>query len=516
MEEARQGTTSVWMGIDLPAFPPLERDATADVCIVGAGIAGLSAAYELACRGRSVLVLEDGGIASGETGRTTAHLATAIDDRYALIERVHGVPSAGLAGESHAAAIARIEAICEAEGIGCDLERVDGYLIPASGQTADFLARERDAAVAAGLREVELLDRIPEPGFPAGPCIRFPRQAQFHPLKYAAGLASAIVRRGGRIHGGTRVTDVTDGEPVRVETAHGAAVLATDAVVATNTPFNDRFAIHTKQAPYRTYVLAARIPRDRVAHALLWDTGDPYHYVRVAPAPEGAGESSYDYLLVGGEDHKTGQEPGTADDRFGRLEQWMRTHFPTAGSVDYRWSGQVLEPVDGVAFIGRNPGDRHTYVHTGDSGMGMTHGVLGGILNADLILGRANPWAPLYDPGRRTLRSAEAYLKENLNVAVQYGDWVRPGDVPGVEQIARGAGAVMREGLHRIAVYRDDDGALHSRSATCTHLGCVVRWNAAEKSWDCPCHGSRFDPFGEVLNGPAIAPLAPVDRPGRT
>ena len=172
--------------------------------------------------------------------------------------------------------------------------------------------------------------------------------------------------------------------------------------------------------------------------------------------------------------------------------------------------------MDGVAFIGLNPGDRHTYVHTGDSGMGMTHGVLGGMLNADLITGHANHWARLYDPGRRTLRAAEEFLRENLNVAAQYGDWIRPGDTREVAHIAPGQGAVLRSGLHKYAAYRAEDGTLHVHSAACTHLGCVVRWNAGERSWDCPCHGSRFDPYGAVINGPAVAPLAPVDHAAST
>jgi Rieske Fe-S protein len=245
---------------------------------------------------------------------------------------------------------------------------------------------------------------------------------------------------------------------------------------------------------------------------LLWDTCDPYHYVRVHPAPGGSTEGDYELLIVGGEDHKTGQEAGSERARHRSLEHWMRQRFPMAGPVVYRWSGQVMEPVDGVAFIGRNPGDKHVFIHTGDSGMGMTHGALGGILNADLITGRENAWESLYDPSRRTLRSAQEFLKENLNVAAQYGDWVSPGDVADETEIPAGEGAVVRAGMKKIAVYRAPDGTLHRRSASCTHLGCVVRWNGVEKSWDCPCHGSRFDAMGGVLNGPAISELAAVDE----
>ena len=500
------------MGVESPACPPLGGNASADVCVIGAGIAGLSAAYELVRRGRSVVVLDDGPIGGGETGRTTAHLANAIDDRYVTIERLHGERGAALAADSHTVAIDRIEAIAAEEQIDCDFERVDGYLVLGPGDDRRLLERECEAATAAGLAGVGLFEAAPVAGVGEGACLRFPRQAQFHPLRYLMGLARAIERLGGRIHCGTHVTDVADGEPVTVTTAGGHTVTAADVVVATNTPVNNRFTIHTKQAPYRTYAVAFRIPRGAVPHALVWDTCDPYHYVRVQPARADDGTPEpFEFLIVGGEDHKTGQETDSIDERHGRLEQWARARYPAAGETVYRWSGQVMEPVDHVAFIGRNPGDAHVYAHTGDSGMGMTHGVLGGILNADLVLGRENRWAPLYDPARRTLRSADEFLRENLNVAAQYGDWLSGGDVDRQAEIAPGEGAVVRRGLKKVAAYRAPDGTLHERSATCTHLGCVVAWNSLEKSWDCPCHGSRFDPFGRVLNGPAIAELPPVE-----
>ena len=510
MSDAARGTRSVWMGESLPALPSLATDVAADVCVVGAGMAGLSTAYELACRGRSVVVVDDGPIGSGETGRTTAHLANAIDDRYGQVRKLHGERGAALSAESHTAAIRRIEEIVAAESIACGFARVTGYLIPGEPDHVELLEAELAAAREAGV-PLAMLDRIPETGFDAGPCLAFPDQGQFHPLQYLAGLARAIVARGGRIYGDAHVTDVDDGDPVVVRTDRGVTIRAADVVVATNTPVNDRFTIHTKQAPYRTYAIAAHIPRGSVARALLWDTCEPYHYVRTCSSSRDAAEGDDDMLIVGGEDHKTGQEAGTEPARHRSLEHWMRERFPMAGPVAYRWSGQVMEPVDGVAFIGRNPGDRHVFIHTGDSGMGITHGALGAMLNADLIAGRDNAWETLYDPSRRTLGSAHEFLKENLNVAAQYRDWVVPGDVADESEIAAGEGAVIRAGIRRVAVYRAPDGTIHRRSASCTHLGCVVRWNRVEKSWDCPCHGSRFDPMGAVLNGPAIAELARLD-----
>jgi Rieske Fe-S protein len=253
-----------------------------------------------------------------------------------------------------------------------------------------------------------------------------------------------------------------------------------------------------------TYVIGARVPRGSVPAVLSWDTGDPYHYVRVA---------SYggdDILIVGGEDHKSGQADD-ASERHARLEAWTRERFPMVKDLPFRWGGQVMETVDYLSFTGRNPLDSdNVYVHTGDSGMGLTHGTIAGMLLCDLILGRTNAWAELYDPSRKTVGAAREYAAENLNVVRQYTDWLTPGEVHSVDQIAAEGGAVMRRGLQKVAVYRDAHGVVHERSAVCPHLGCIVHWNRAEKTWDCPCHGSRFDCKGQVINGPANKNLAPA------
>ena len=495
-------TTSIWMATSpLEARPPLATDATVDTCIVGAGISGLTTAYLLATQGRSVLVLDDGKIASGETSRTTAHLVTALDDRYYHLEQLHGERGARLAAQSHAAAIDLIENIVSAENIDCDFERLDGYLFVPPDESVDQLEEELEAARRAGV-DVEQVARAPLSTFDTGPCLRFARQAQFHPLKYLSALARAIEARGGRIANGTHATEIEDGTPARVLTANGFTVSANSVVVATNTPVSNRFVIHTKQAAYRTYVIGVRAQRGAIPTALYWDTPDPYHYVRLYLADD------HDVLIVGGEDHKTGQ----SDDheaRYAHLETWTRERFPVQ-DLEFRWSGQVMEPIDSLAFIGRNPGDKNIYIVTGDSGNGMTHGTLAGILLSDLIGRRENAWETLYDPSRKSLRAAGEFAKENLNVAVQYADLVTGGDVDRARAIPKGSGAIIRDGLRKIAAYRDDQGQVHECSAICPHLGCVVDWNNAEKTWDCPCHGSRFDPFGRVINGPANRGLDPI------
>ncbi|HEX8832715.1 MAG TPA: FAD-dependent oxidoreductase, partial [Abditibacteriaceae bacterium] len=293
-------TQSSWMATaEVPSAPILTQSLTVDVCIVGAGIAGLTTAYLLTKEGKSVVVLDDGPIAGGESARTTAHLASEIDDYYYEIERIHGEDGAKLAYSSHSTAIDTIEQIVAAEKIDCEFERLDGYLFLAPGESQDTLDNELEAATRAGFADVEKLDSVPLAGFESVPALRFPRQGQFHPLKYFAALAEAIKRNGGRIFTGTRVSKIENGAPAFIETSDGHRVEATAVVVATNTPINDLVKIHTKQHPYRTYVIGARIPKDSVAKALYWDTLDPYHYVRIQNGDD------HDILIVGGEDHKT-------------------------------------------------------------------------------------------------------------------------------------------------------------------------------------------------------------------
>ena len=510
-------SASIWMQAAVPSYPKLAEDISVDVCIVGAGIAGMTTGYLLAREGKSVGVLDDGPIGGGQTERTTAHLANALDDQYCEIERLHGERGAQLAAESHTAAIDCIEKIITRENIDCDFERLDGYLFLAPNESTDLLDGELAAAHRAGLTDVERVDRAPLEVFDTGPCLRFPRQGQFHPLKYLAGLASAIVGYGGQIFTGTHAAEIIGGSPGRVQTSDGFVVTASAIVVATNTPVNDRVAIHTKQAAYLTYVIGARVPRGSITKALYWDTLDPYHYIRLQSAASAAtgmanGENAADDILIfGGEDHKTGQEDDGID-RFSRLEAWARERFPAMQEVQFRWSGQVMEPIDGVAFIGQNPLDEdNVFIATGDSGMGMTHGTIAGILLSDLIVGRDNPWKTLYDPARKTLRAGMEFVKETSNMASQYTDWVTPGDVSSADEIAARSGAVIRRGIKKVAVYRDENGSFHEISAVCPHLGCVVAWNSLEHTWDCPCHGSRFDKYGHVVNGPANRDLHRIE-----
>jgi glycine/D-amino acid oxidase-like deaminating enzyme/nitrite reductase/ring-hydroxylating ferredoxin subunit len=492
--------TPLWLDNNLsPNLRALAEDSKTEVCVIGAGMAGLNVAYQLCRAGKSVMVLDDGPLGHGETGRTTAHLSNALDDGYNELERLHGRDGARLAAESHTRAIDEIESIVEREKMSCEFTRLPGYLWVPRGEFLDDLNEELEAARRAGL-QVELLPALTIGSTNFGPSLHFPNQAQFNPAKYLLGLLHAVLAMGARVFFDTHADFFQGGKPAYVRTAAGIIIECEAIVVATNTPVNDRVAIHTKQAAYRSYVISGTVPKDAIPPALLWDTADPYHFVRLARC-----DQSKDILIVGGEDHKTGQ-PEDGDVPYQRLETWAREFFPMLQSVSHRWSGQIMEPVDGLAFLGRNPLDKdNVFIATGDSGHGMTHGTIAGLLLRDLILGRENSWEKLYDPGRITPGAAGEFARENLNMAAQYTDWITGSAAPDESEIEPGEGAIVRRGLRKVAIYKNPDGSLHEFSAVCPHLGGILSWNSAEKTWDCPCHGSRFNNEGHVLNGPAVS-----------
>ncbi|MDP9147812.1 MAG: FAD-binding oxidoreductase, partial [Acidobacteriota bacterium] len=394
----------------------LKKNVSADVCVVGAGIAGLTTAYLLALEGKSVIVIDKKWAGQGETNNTSAHLSNVIDATYTEIERLHGEKGARFAAASHTEAIAKIESIASGESIDCDFQRVDGYLFLGPDDKEKTLDEELEAARRAGV-EVSKEQKGPF-NIAHGPCLRFANQAQFHPSKYMAGLVRAFKRAGGKIHSETEAKEIQGGKSAKVKTANGHTISAGAVVVATNTPVNDWVKIHTKQAAYRTYVIGVRVPADSIPAALYWDTEDPFHYLRLQRIQDK--KSARDILIIGGEDHKTGQTEDL-ENRFARLLSWGRTHFPGLPEPEFRWSGQIMDTTDGLAFIGRNPGDEpNVYIATGDSGVGLTHGTIAGMLITDLIMGRNNPWTTLYDPSRKSIRAALTFTEENLNVAAQY------------------------------------------------------------------------------------------------
>ncbi len=480
----------------------LQENWETDVCIIGAGIAGMSVAYELSKKGKDVIVLDKSDLALGETAHTTAHLSYILDNRYVDLVKKHGEKKARLILESHADAIEHIENIVKQEIIDCDFKRVNGhlYVSPEKGTLDDQIELQRECDFINSLENsydvrMQIVRNVSL--FEGNPCMVVPKQAQFHPLHYRNGLIRAVERRGGKVFFGTKVEKVvTHGDSVEVHTKNGSTVKAKYLVIATNTPFTNTVVMHTKQASYRSYVIGYKIAKGSGPVGLYWDTDSPYHYVRTVPYT-----MTEDLLIVGGEDHKTGQNENPKE-CFERLELWAKKYFPYVTNIDYQWSGQIVETVDDIAFIGHNPTDaKNVFVATGFSGNGMTYGAIAGVLIKDLILKRPNLLSEVYEPSRKTFSCVGRYLEENLNSAAQYADWMHFDSLH--EDLPADEGVVIQEGMKKVAVYKDRQHKIHAVSAVCTHLGGIVRWNSAEKSWDCPCHGSRFDFKGKVLNGPA-------------
>jgi len=491
----------------------LNKDLDTDILVIGGGISGLTVAYCLALEGRKVVLIEDGFLASGETGRTTAHLTCALDDRYFELEKIFNEETAHLAAESHSAAIEWIANTINTNKIDCNFKRVDGYLFLEESDSIETLNKELVATQKAGLK-TELINDTPSiQTVGNSSSLKFSDQAQFHILKYINGLANAFLSLGGNIFTETKAENINkDGA-----TANGFNIKANHIIVATNTPINDWVKIHTKQWPYRTYVIGSKIEKGKMPYALWWDTGgkenqfqsEPYHYVRLEPF-----DNEHDILIIGGEDHKTGQTEDKTikeEDRYENLLIWAKKHFSAFQNIDFKWSGQVMEPIDSLAYIGKNPGDENIYIITGDSGNGMTHGTLGGIIITDIITGKENPWVKIYDPARFTLNKSLKYLKEVGNMVAQYSDWLSNNGLQETNTLIPGEGGIFTSGTKKFAIYKDENQKLHVCSAVCPHLGAILQWNNDEKTFDCPMHGSRFTTEGKVINGPAIADLKKID-----
>jgi glycine/D-amino acid oxidase-like deaminating enzyme/nitrite reductase/ring-hydroxylating ferredoxin subunit len=493
-------TESLWRATHtLPEFPALSRDLDLDVAIIGGGVTGLTAAVLLGRAKLRVGVFERDRVGSGETGNTTSHLTEAVDARYQTLIKDFGLEGARRVAESSRDAIAQIESL--ASGMhGAGFEHAPGYLYTEKAEHLTLLADELDAARRAGCA-VEWVDDVPLP-FATKGGVRWDRQAQVHATGYLAGLAKEAAGRGVEIFERTIVKGVHEGSPCRVETdTH--AVTAGHVLVAANVPVNNRVLLHTKIAAYRSYALAIEVEPGYL-RGLFWDTEDPYHYTR---PQEAAGKW---YAIVGGEDHRTGEETETGA-HYDRLLAYTRARFP-GGPVKYRWSGQIIEPVDGLPFIGPNSGSSHVFVATGFAGNGITFGTLAAMMFSDLVAGKKNPYADLYDATRvKPLAAAYDYVAENVAFPAHLvADRLTSSnaDVTSLDDLRPGDGGIFAGDEGKIAVYRDQQGALHACSPVCTHLACDVAWNKAEQSWDCPCHGSRFSPDGRVINGPAVTDLA--------
>ena len=494
-------TTSRWT--DSSRFPrasKLKKDVEVDVIVVGGGITGLTAAYLLKNAGKTVAVLERGRLGGVDTSRTTAHLTAVTDNRLYETAATFGETAARAVWDAGAAAIDQIVTLIRTKEIDCDFGWVPGYLHAAQGMSDDAEARaelEREAETARRLGiDAEFLESVPLFGAPG---IKFPHQALFHPLKYLAELARLIPGNGSHVFSSSEVEEVRD-EPLEVK-AGGVTVKGRYLVLATHTPLTGNTGLmramvfQTKLALYTSYALGAKIPSGAAPAGLFWDTADPYHYLRIEP------RRGYDYAIFGGEDHKTGQEADTAA-CYRRLEERFLGLFPAA-VIDHRWSGQVIETNDGLPFIGETA--ERQFVATGFGGNGMTFGTLGAMMAVDACLKRKNPWQEIFDPHRAKIRGGTwEYLKENKDYPYyMLRDWTAAAEGNSLAALGRNEGKILELNGRKVAAYRDAGGKFSLCSPVCTHLKCIVGWNDAERTWDCPCHGSRFKPTGEVISGPA-------------
>jgi glycine/D-amino acid oxidase-like deaminating enzyme/nitrite reductase/ring-hydroxylating ferredoxin subunit len=501
-------TTPYWTtSATFPQFAKLTEDASADVAVVGAGVTGLTTAYLLAKNGKRVVVLERGRCAMTDTGHTSAHLTMVTDARLTELVTRFGRDHAQAVWDAGLAAIATIERVVREHRMNGGLEWVDGYLHAPTDDEASGAVESlhEEAALASELGfDAEYVDNVPVVDRPG---VRFANQARIQPRAYLAGVAAAFVALGGRIFEHSAVDEFCDA-PRAVKVA-GHSVRCEDIVIATHNPLmglaglTGATAFQTKLALYTSYVIAGRVPRGAVPDALWWDTADPYVYLRVEP------HRDVDLVVFGGEDHKTGQQDDTMS-CYRRLEERLTTMLPDV-EVTHRWSGQVIETPDGLPYIGQTA--EHQYAATGYAGNGLTFGTLAGMMISDAILGRANPWSELFEPSRKAIaRGLWDYVKENADYPYYLiRDRFAGAASQSLRAVKRGEGKIIERHGSKVAAYRDAAGAVTLRSAICTHMGCVVGWNAAERTWDCPCHGSRFAPTGDVLSGPAEAPLANVE-----
>lgn len=494
---------SVWLATaPIPTRPPLEGDLDVDVAVVGAGITGLTAALLVQRDGARVAVIEADHVAAGTTGYTTGKVTSQHSLTYHELIDTHGERKARLYAEANQQAVATVAALAEETGAECQLERAPAFLYTREIDQRGAIEAEHAAAVRLGL-PATLTDDTDLP-FPVEVALRFDDQAHFHAGRYAAALAAAVTAGGGRVFERTRALDVDERSDHAIVRTPSGDVRAEHVVLATLLPFVDLGGFFAKARPSREYGIAARL-RDEAPAGMHINAGSPTRSTR--PWLDGGGHG----LVVVGESHPTGHgEAGPG--RWGALEQWTRDHFDVE-SFEYRWSAQDYTTVDELPYVGRSPRMTRTLVATGFKKWGLTNGTAAAQMLADLLAGRDNPWLEAFDATRiGDAATVKKLVEDNLHVAKRFvKDRVarlRAGHVAGLQ---RGQGGTVKVDGDVVGAYRSPDGSLQAVSLTCTHMGCTVGWNAAETSWDCPCHGSRFSPDGTVLNGPAVRPLRQIE-----
>ncbi|HDR73075.1 MAG TPA: FAD-dependent oxidoreductase [Methanoculleus sp.] len=478
--------------------PPLSGDIQVDVAILGGGMVGITSALLLKEAGLSVAVIEADRIVHGVSGHTTAKVTSQHHLIYDWLLEQFGMDKAQMYAESNQTAIGRIDALSRGHRIDCDLIFRSAYVYAGTEQSEERIRDEVRAARSLGLPAAFDAD-VPLP-FATYGAIRFDNQAQFHPGKYLSGLAQTIPGDGSAIYEKTRALEIREGEPMVVKTGRGS-VRATDVIQATHVPFHDKPGLYfARLHQSRSYAIAVRID-ETFPEGMFINAESPVRSLRSQPAEGG------ELVLVGGDEHRTGEGNPTTD-HYRHLVAWARSLY-SVQSIDYRWSTQDTMPLDRVPYIGRQTPDQdHLYVATGFRKWGMTAGTVAAIILSDMILGNSNPWAEVYDPSRfKPLSSARPAFEQVTATAKGFVGARLTGAPEEASQLAPGTGAVVEVKGEKGGAYRDPDGVLHTFDLSCPHMGCLVAWNAAEKSWDCPCHGSRYTAMGDVLHGPAVKGL---------
>ena len=503
-------TTPYWIASEpLPEFGTIQHDIEVDVAIVGGGLTGITAAYLLKQAGAKVALLDRQRCASADTGHTTAHLTFVTDLRLQDVVKKFGKECGRAFWDAGAVAIDQIYDIVQREKIRCDFKWVPGYLHASlhdrGGTTErDSLIRNAELAQELGFG-AEFVNVVP---YCNQPGVRFPNQAKFHPRKYLAALLKTIPGDGSYVFENSDVSEF-DEKPMAVRVGKHKVrcqflFIATHNPIMGNTGLFSATLFQTKLSLYTSYVLGAKLPAGSVPEALFWDTTEPYYYLRIDRHPDG------DYAIFGGEDVKTGQEddPLTV---FTRLEDEMKKWLPMA-EVRHRWLGQVVETNDGLPFIGETA--ENQFVATGFCGNGFTLGTLAAMMARDRFLKRNNPWCDLLDVHRKKLLGGTwRYITENMDFPYYFlRDRLARAERGSLDDLVPGEGKLVSLDGKKVAAYRDVRGEVTLLSPICTHLKCIVKWNDADKTWDCPCHGSRFKATGEVFSGPAESPLENLQR----
>ena len=502
---ARDGAnTSLWQDTS-EAFIPTRQlafDANYDVVIAGGGITGVTTALLLQQAGLRCVLIEAHSLCFGTTGGTTAHLNTLLDTPYTTIASNFGKEEAAQVAQAARNSISTVKSNISRYQIDCNFEEATAVLFSQNEKQTKELEAIRTATIDAGV-PASYIDTIPiNTNFEKALEVR--NQAKFHPVRYVMALAKAFEEAGGIIVEHCRVMATDNTDPLVVKTERGD-LHASWLIYATHIPPGVNL-LHLRCAPYRSYAMAVRLEDDNYPAGLIYDMYDPYHYYRTQLI------DGMPYLIVGGEDHKTAHTDNT-NAAFAKLESHIRTHF-NVKAITNRWSSQYFEPADGLPYIGHLPGEPgRILVATGYGGNGMTYSTAAARVLSDIVLNKENPHIKLFDPNRiKPIAGFTNFVKENVDVARQLitGFFTKE-KIDALADIAPGEGKIVQVEGHTLALYKDETGQVHTINPRCTHLKCSVVWNLSEKSWDCPCHGARYDANGKVLTGPADRDLEQIN-----